>query len=263
MSKVMDLVTVTRACENHHARHSKVIWLDGVFDGLTPLDVRRLQFAKRQGDILVVGVEDAVDTIYALADRLDVVGAIAAVDYATSFGGQAGFPLYEAIYRIDPMLIVAPGDYACEAPVGALWVTKWGRWDVIHGTAPAATVELPGETETTEPPVMPTGVGDLQGDGWRVGHVERIECVQRDATGKPACKLEVVMSEWSGTSLDLWFSAQRPVAWIFNGNRGHWTWSGPLVSAEFDAEWAHGRMRLCIVCDEMPVMTAPTLEAER
>ena len=103
----------------------KVVFTNGVFDLLHPGHIQLLQFARGQGDILVVGVNDDASVrrlkgekrpIFPLAERMEVLAALECVDYIIPFSEDTPRQLIRALSRID--VLVKGGDYTPEQVVG-------------------------------------------------------------------------------------------------------------------------------------------------
>jgi D-beta-D-heptose 7-phosphate kinase/D-beta-D-heptose 1-phosphate adenosyltransferase len=110
-----------------------VVFTNGVFDLLHPGHVELLQFARGQGDILVVGVNDDASVrrlkgdkrpIFPLAERLEVLAALACVDYIVPFAEDTPLELVCALGRID--VLVKGGDYVPATVVGRAEVEAAG-----------------------------------------------------------------------------------------------------------------------------------------
>jgi rfaE bifunctional protein nucleotidyltransferase chain/domain len=103
----------------------RIVFTNGVFDLLHPGHVELLEFARSQGDLLVVGVNDDASVrrlkgekrpIFPLAERLEVLAALQCVDYVIPFGEDTPLELIRALGCID--VLVKGGDYAPEDVVG-------------------------------------------------------------------------------------------------------------------------------------------------
>jgi rfaE bifunctional protein nucleotidyltransferase chain/domain len=113
----------------------KVVFTNGVFDLLHPGHIQLLQFARGQGDILVVGVNDDASVrrlkgekrpLFPLAERMEVLAALACVDYVIPFSEDTPKRLIGELRRID--VLVKGGDYAPDQVVGRSEVeSKGGR----------------------------------------------------------------------------------------------------------------------------------------
>jgi D-beta-D-heptose 7-phosphate kinase/D-beta-D-heptose 1-phosphate adenosyltransferase len=109
------------------AKHSqdKVVFTNGVFDLLHPGHIQLLQFARSQGDLLVVGINTDQSVrrlkgekrpLFPLAERMEVLAALACVDYVIPFKEDTPLQLIKALRRID--VLVKGGDYSPENVVG-------------------------------------------------------------------------------------------------------------------------------------------------
>ena len=122
--KIHDSATALNLELEKHA-HDKVVFTNGVFDLLHPGHIQLLQFASGQGDILVVGINSDASVrrlkgekrpIFPLAERMEVLAALACVDYVIPFNDDTPQQLIRALRRID--VLVKGGDYAPEQVVG-------------------------------------------------------------------------------------------------------------------------------------------------
>lgn len=103
----------------------KIVFTNGVFDLIHPGHIELLQFARAQGDILVVGINDDESVrrlkgekrpIFPLAERMEVLAALACVDYVVPFSQDTPLQLIRSLGRID--VLVKGGDYAPGEVVG-------------------------------------------------------------------------------------------------------------------------------------------------
>jgi len=106
-------------------KNEKIAFTNGVFDLLHPGHIELLEFARSQGDVLVVGVNDDASVrrlkgekrpIFPLAERMEVLAALECVDYVVPFGEDTPLELIRALGRID--VLVKGGDYAPAEVVG-------------------------------------------------------------------------------------------------------------------------------------------------
>ena len=88
------------------AAHKPVAFTNGVFDLLGPHHLHLLQAAKREGDVLVVGVNDDASVrrlkgpkrpIQTLEQRVSVLAALECVDYVVPFSEDTPLSLLEAL----------------------------------------------------------------------------------------------------------------------------------------------------------------------
>ena len=129
VSKIMDW---DRAARWRRARPGPVVFTNGVFDLLHPGHVDVLLAARREGDALVVGVNNDESVkrlkgperpVRSIADRAYVLAALSMVDAVVTF--EQDTPL-ELILRLRPDVLVKGGDYTAETIVGAQEVCEWG-----------------------------------------------------------------------------------------------------------------------------------------
>jgi rfaE bifunctional protein nucleotidyltransferase chain/domain len=131
------------------AQRGRVVFTNGVFDLIHPGHVDVLLGARREGDLLVVGLnsDDSVRRlkgptrpVRTLAERSYVLAAMAMVDAVTSF--EQDTPL-ELILRLRPDVLVKGGDYSVDTIVGAAEVQQWGgRVAVIPLTPGQSTTSI-------------------------------------------------------------------------------------------------------------------------
>lgn len=128
--------TLEEALERRHGR--RLVFTNGVFDILHAGHVRLLEKARSLGDLLVVGVNDDDSVrrlgkgpgrpINALADRIDVLEGLRAVDAAVPFSTDTPESLIEALR---PEVHVKGGDYRGEDLPEASLVRSYGGEVVI------------------------------------------------------------------------------------------------------------------------------------
>jgi D-beta-D-heptose 7-phosphate kinase/D-beta-D-heptose 1-phosphate adenosyltransferase len=110
----------------------RLVFTNGCFDLLHAGHVRYLEAAKRLGDRLVVAV-NADDTVRRLKgagrpltpldERLEILAALAAVDYVVAFDEETPF---EIIEEIVPDVLVKGGDWTPDRIVGRERVEREG-----------------------------------------------------------------------------------------------------------------------------------------
>ena len=128
---------MARIVGNLHRRGKKIVFTNGCFDLLHVGHARYLTQARRQGDVLVVGL-NSDRSVRALkgetrplipqADRAEILAALEAVDYVTVFDEQT--PL-ELIKLLAPDVLVKGGDWKVDQIVGAKEVRRCGGKVVV------------------------------------------------------------------------------------------------------------------------------------
>ncbi len=122
---VLDAGQLQQRVEEARAHGERVVMTNGCFDLLHPGHVRYLEAARELGDWLVVAVNDDASVqrlkgdgrpINTLADRMEVLRGLGAVDWVTSFGEDTPAALIE---RVLPDVLVKGGDYRPEDIAGA------------------------------------------------------------------------------------------------------------------------------------------------
>ncbi len=109
-----------------------VVFTNGCFDVLHAGHVRLFRFAKSLGDILIVAVNSDASVrankgpdrpVFPLRERLEVLGAVADIDYLTSFSSKTPVHL---IKRLEPDVLVKGADWAADEVVGRAEVERAG-----------------------------------------------------------------------------------------------------------------------------------------
>ncbi len=110
----------------------KVVFTNGCFDLLHPGHVSYLEFAKEQGDVLVVGMnsDQSVKSIkgpnrplIGQLERARMLAALQAVDYVVIFDDTS---VSELVKAIRPEILVKGQDYTVEGVVGHEFVQSYG-----------------------------------------------------------------------------------------------------------------------------------------
>jgi D-glycero-beta-D-manno-heptose 1-phosphate adenylyltransferase len=129
-----------------------VVFTNGVFDILHPGHVELLEAARREGAVLMVGVNSDASVrllgkgpdrpVVSEVARARVLAGLAAVDCVTLFDEET--PL-ELIKALAPEVLVKGADYAAKDIVGADWIESRGgrvvRIPLVHGYSTSALVE--------------------------------------------------------------------------------------------------------------------------
>jgi len=110
-----------------------IVFTNGVFDIIHPGHIELLEFAKKNGDILIIGINDDNSVknikgknrpIFNLKERMELLEAIEYIDYIIPFSQDTPFDLINKLYRID--ILVKGGDYKPDEVVGKKEVENTG-----------------------------------------------------------------------------------------------------------------------------------------
>ncbi|MEZ5287017.1 MAG: adenylyltransferase/cytidyltransferase family protein [Vicinamibacterales bacterium] len=124
MSRILSREEAAGLVERLRRQHRVVVFTNGVFDVLHPGHVRYLAEARRQGDVLIAGVNADASVrrlkgpgrpVNPEAERAEVLAALAAVDAVVVFDEDT--PL-EIITALQPDVLVKGADWAHDAIVG-------------------------------------------------------------------------------------------------------------------------------------------------
>ena len=114
------------------AAGARVVFTNGCFDILHAGHVRYLAAARALGDVLILGLNSDASVrrlkgetrpVNSEADRAEVVGALASVDYVVIFGEDTA---EELIARVRPAVYAKGGDYTRETLPEARIVESYG-----------------------------------------------------------------------------------------------------------------------------------------
>jgi D-beta-D-heptose 7-phosphate kinase/D-beta-D-heptose 1-phosphate adenosyltransferase len=130
--KVLPVDVLFRELEGRRSLGQRVVFTNGCFDVLHAGHVQYLQEARKQGDVLVVGLNSDASVrslkghgrpINPIEARTLVLAGLQAVDYLTVF--EESTPLH-LIQRIRPEVLVKGADYHKQEVVGADFVESHG-----------------------------------------------------------------------------------------------------------------------------------------
>jgi D-beta-D-heptose 7-phosphate kinase/D-beta-D-heptose 1-phosphate adenosyltransferase len=137
--KILDRPRLLKALERERARGRKIVMTNGCFDLLHAGHVALLQFARSQGDVLVVGVnsdrsERALKgksrPILPLQDRARILAALEAVDYVVPFDETS----VEGLVRgVRPDVLVKGDHYSVKEVVGHRYAGRVALAPVVRG----------------------------------------------------------------------------------------------------------------------------------
>lgn len=140
--KLLPLKKLKQTLSRLSARGKRIVFTNGTFDILHLGHVTYLEKAKKQGDILVVGVntDRSVKSyktpdrpINPEQDRLHVLAALESVDYAILFDDPTPLRL---ILELRPSVLVKGADWNKSQIAGAKEVESWGGKVVLIKMVP-------------------------------------------------------------------------------------------------------------------------------
>jgi D-beta-D-heptose 7-phosphate kinase/D-beta-D-heptose 1-phosphate adenosyltransferase len=138
---------LARVLSRARAQGKRIVFTNGVYDLLHAGHVTLLAQAKKQGDILVVGLNSDASVrrlkgpsrpMANEKDRALVIGALESVDYVTVFSEDTP---YELIKKLKPDVLVKGGDYAVQEMVGRDLVKKVVRVPLVQGRSTSALIQ--------------------------------------------------------------------------------------------------------------------------
>ncbi|MEN6321499.1 MAG: D-glycero-beta-D-manno-heptose 1-phosphate adenylyltransferase [Syntrophaceae bacterium] len=137
MNKIFSREELKRIIDRHRKEGKRIVFTNGCFDILHVGHTRYLTEAKKQGDVLILGLnsDESVRSLKGKErplipenERADVIAALESVNYVTIFHELT--PL-ELIEYLKPDIIVKGGDWKEEDVVGRESVAKWGGRVII------------------------------------------------------------------------------------------------------------------------------------
>ena len=127
----------------------KVVLANGCFDLLHVGHLRYLQGAKKQGDFLVVAINNDVSArklkgpghpLMRIQDRVALVSALSCVDYVTVFGG---YTVKNVLLSLRPNIHAKGGDYTLDnVPERDVVRSYEGRVAIVGGPKIQSTSQL-------------------------------------------------------------------------------------------------------------------------
>ncbi len=127
-----DVKQLAAELNQHQQRGKQIVFTNGCFDLLHAGHAACLESARREGDLLVVGLNSDASVrrlkgdlrpLSKLEDRVRLLCSLTAVDYVTVF--DADTP-QELIAKLRPDVLVKGQDYALDEIVGGQLVKRWG-----------------------------------------------------------------------------------------------------------------------------------------
>jgi len=125
MGKVRTVESLKRIRAGLKREGKRVVFTNGCFDLLHGGHIHLFRWAKKQGDVLIVALNTDASVrrlkgparpIFPLAERFEVLAAVADIDYLTSFGEDTPRKIITALR---PDVLVKGGDWGPGEIVGA------------------------------------------------------------------------------------------------------------------------------------------------
>lgn len=145
-SNVLSAAALTRRLAGMR-RGKTVVFTNGCFDLVHAGHLKVLEWAKRRGDLLVVGLNADASVrrlkgprrpILPLADRAALMAALKPVDFVTWFTEDTPHRL---IRRLRPDVLVKGGDWSADRIVGREFVKKVARVPLLKGRSTTEIIE--------------------------------------------------------------------------------------------------------------------------
>lgn len=127
--------------------NSNIVFTNGCFDILHSAHLRLLQFAKKQGDVLVVGInsDDSIKRfkgasrpINSIDERCELLKSLGFIDYIIVFTDDS--PL-KILGLLKPDIIVKGGDYTKETVIGREHAKEVIIYDYINGLSTSNVIK--------------------------------------------------------------------------------------------------------------------------
>ena len=149
--KLQTMPELISTLETHRQRQEKIAFTNGCFDMLHVGHMKYLNFAREQGDLLVVGLNSDASIrslkgnqrpILPENERIRLLAALACVDYIVVFDEDSVQPVIE---QVQPNVLVKGSDYGFDGVVGREFVESHGGEvvlaPVIEGISTSSIVE--------------------------------------------------------------------------------------------------------------------------
>jgi D-beta-D-heptose 7-phosphate kinase/D-beta-D-heptose 1-phosphate adenosyltransferase len=145
--KVLGWPSLKRRLDRERRRGRRIVFTNGVFDILHAGHLKVFEWSKRQGDVLVVGVNSDASVrrlkgpkrpIVPQAERQLLIAGLEPVDFVTLFSDDTPARL---IKLIQPDVLVKGGDYRPDQIVGREHAGKVVRIPLVKGKSTTNIVE--------------------------------------------------------------------------------------------------------------------------
>jgi rfaE bifunctional protein nucleotidyltransferase chain/domain len=145
--KIVSWPVLRQWIERERKRGRKIVFTNGVFDILHAGHLKTLEWAKRQGDILVVGLNSDASVrrlkgpkrpIVLEKERALLIAGLACVDFVVLFSEDTPARL---LAQVKPDVLVKGGDYRLDQIVGRENAKKIVRIPLLKGKSTTGIVE--------------------------------------------------------------------------------------------------------------------------
>jgi rfaE bifunctional protein nucleotidyltransferase chain/domain len=136
--KIVPREQISAACAEYRRQGKNIVFTNGCFDIIHPGHVYCLYMARKEGDLLVIGLNDDESVrglkgptrpIFSQDERAELLASFFFVDHVVLFNEDTPLNL---VLQVRPQVIVKGGDYAPEMIVGRKEVeAEGGRLVVI------------------------------------------------------------------------------------------------------------------------------------
>jgi len=158
--KIQSIETLCSELDYHRKQHETIVFTNGCFDVLHRGHIDYLQFCKRQGDVVVVGLNSDASVrqlkgpkrpINTQQDRAALLAVLECVDYVVVF--EEPDPL-NVIMAVHPDVLVKGQDWAEKGVIGREFVESYGGRvelaPLLEGKSSTLTIEKLTEASSTE-----------------------------------------------------------------------------------------------------------------
>lgn len=157
-NKLVSLKELSDVLRQRRVTGKKIVFTNGCFDILHPGHITTLEFARSQGDILVVGLNSDKSVrrikgpnrpVMNQAQRAEVLSGLAAVDYIVLFDESTPIKLIKAI---KPDVLVKGADWAKDKIVGKQYAAKVLTVPLVKGLSTTDIIDKIKITGTRKRP---------------------------------------------------------------------------------------------------------------
>ncbi|MCM8823483.1 MAG: adenylyltransferase/cytidyltransferase family protein [Candidatus Omnitrophica bacterium] len=147
MNKIKNLKELKNIAKNLKSKGNKLVFTNGCFDLIHPGHIKILKEAKKQGDILIVGINSDssikkikgnLRPILNQNARVEIISSIEYVDYVTIFDEPTP---YRIIKTLKPDILVKGGDWYNKKVIGETMVDKVYFVKLLKGYSSTKLIE--------------------------------------------------------------------------------------------------------------------------